>query len=46
MPLETSLWLLPRLPRAGLYVIPRCGHWTQIEHRETFHDLVRRHLAG
>jgi len=46
VPLETSLWLLPRLSRASLHVIPRCGHWTQIEHRETFHRLVRQHLEG
>lgn len=46
VPLDTSLWLLPRLPRATLHVIPRCGHWTQIERRETFHALVRRHLEG
>ncbi len=46
VPLETSLWLLPRLPRAQLHVVPRCGHWTQIEHRDTFHRLVRAHLEG
>ncbi len=46
VPLETGLWLLRRLPRAALHVIPRCGHWPQMEHPETFHRLVRSHLEG
>ncbi len=46
VPLDTSLWLLPRLPRATLHVVPRCGHWIQIEHRTRFHRLVRDHLTG
>lgn len=40
VPLETSLTLLRRLPRAQLHVFGRCSHWIQIEHRDAFNEQV------
>lgn len=46
VPLETSLWLLQRLPRAQLHVFSRCGHWVQMEKREQFLWLLRSFMNG
>lgn len=46
VPLETSLWLLPRLPRVQLHVFGQCSHWVQIEKRESFNALIRAFLSG
>lgn len=46
VPLETSLWLLPRLPRVQLHVFGQCSHWVQIEKREGFNALVSSFLHG
>lgn len=44
VPVDTSYYLLNRLPNAELHVIGRCSHWTQIEHSQRFHQLVRAFL--
>lgn len=46
VPLETSLWLLPRLPRVQLHVFGQCSHWVQIEKREGCNALVSSFLHG
>lgn len=46
IPLEASRYFATHLPNANLYVIGRCGHWTQIEHREKFEYLLTAFLAG
>ncbi|WP_322513293.1 alpha/beta hydrolase [Chloroflexus sp.] len=45
VPVDTSYYLLNRLPNAELHVIGRCSHWTQIEHSQRFHQLVRSFLS-
>ncbi len=40
IPLTNSYRLLELIPDAQLHVFGRCGHWTQIEHAETFNRLV------
>lgn len=39
-PLEDSVYFLRELPNAELFVFPRCGHWTQLEYPEKFHNLL------
>jgi 2-hydroxymuconate-semialdehyde hydrolase len=46
IPLEASIYFADNLPNANLFVIGRCGHWTQIEHAETFETLLDRFIAG
>lgn len=45
IPLQNSLDLLQRIPRAQLHVFGRCGHWVQIEHAEAFNRIVDGFLA-
>jgi 2-hydroxymuconate-semialdehyde hydrolase len=45
VPLDTSYYLLERLPNVELHVIGRCSHWTQIEHSHRFHQLVSAFFA-
>ena len=46
IPLETSLYLLQRLPRVQLHVFGQCSHWTQIEYRDAFNRLIADFIAG
>lgn len=46
IPIEASIYFADNLPNANLYVIAHCGHWTQIEHRQTFETLLTRFVAG
>ena len=46
IPLETSLKLLNMISNAQLHVFGHCGHWTQLEPRDSFNRLVREFLAG
>ncbi len=46
VPLESSIRMLHLLPRSELHVFSRCGHWTQIEQRERFNDLVTAFLKS
>ncbi len=45
IPLETSLYLLERLPQVQMHVFGRCRHWIMIEHREAFNDVVANFLG-
>lgn len=45
VPLDTSLYLLRRIPNSELHVFGRCGHWTQVEQRDRFHSLVWEFLG-
>ncbi|GAA2646266.1 alpha/beta hydrolase [Streptomyces vastus] len=46
VPPEGSEWFVRRVPNSRLYLIPHCGHWTQIEQAETFNNVARAFLAG
>ncbi|XRQ10576.1 alpha/beta fold hydrolase [Actinomadura welshii] len=46
IPVEASRYFADNLPNANLYVIARCGHWTQIEHPETFEKLLAGLIDG
>jgi 2-hydroxymuconate-semialdehyde hydrolase len=41
VPLECGYYLAEHLPQADLYVINKCGHWTQIEQAARFQAIVR-----
>ncbi|MEU5879820.1 alpha/beta hydrolase [Spirillospora sp. NPDC047279] len=41
VPLECSHYLAEHLPRADLYVMNECGHWTQIEQAARFQAILR-----
>ncbi len=45
VPLETSLYLLPRLPNVQMHVFGRCSHWTMIEYKEAFNQLLSDFFA-
>ncbi|GAB2850552.1 alpha/beta hydrolase [Actinocorallia aurea] len=45
VPLECSYYLAEHLPQADLYVIDKCGHWTQIEQAARFQGILRDFLA-
>ncbi len=40
VPLDMSLFLLNRIPKAQLHVFPQCGHWCQWEKADQFNALV------
>lgn len=40
IPLESSYLLHSLIERSQLHVFGQCGHWTQIEHAQTFNRLV------
>lgn len=46
IPLEASLYFADHLPNADLFVLGRCGHWTQIEQRRAFETLLTRFVEG
>lgn len=46
VPVEGSYYLLRHLPNAQLHVYPKCGHWAQIERRDSFHRLVLNFISG
>jgi len=45
VPLSASLRMFELLPNADLHVFGHCGHWTMIERRDDFNDLVMRFLS-
>ncbi len=45
VPLASSLRLFELIGDSELHVFGRCGHWTQIEHRDRFNTLVADFLA-
>ena len=46
VPVGSSYYLLQHLHDAQLHVYPKCGHWVQIEHQDSFHRLVLDFLSG
>lgn len=46
VPIECSYYLAEHLPQADLYVMNKCGHWTQIEQAARFQEIVRIFVAG
>jgi 2-hydroxymuconate-semialdehyde hydrolase len=46
VPLECSYYLAEHLPQADLYVIDKCGHWTQIEQAGRFQSIVRTFVGN
>jgi 2-hydroxymuconate-semialdehyde hydrolase len=45
VPLFNANDLATAIPRADLLVLSNCGHWVQIERKDTFNDTVRSMLA-
>lgn len=41
IPLETSLTLNQLIEKSQLHIFGRCGHWTQIEHKDAFACLLK-----
>ncbi len=41
VPIECSYYLAENLPQADLYVMNKCGHWTQIEQAARFQGILR-----
>lgn len=46
VPVQSSTWLAQTLPDASLHIIPKTGHWTQIEAHDTFIFLLESLIAG
>jgi 2-hydroxymuconate-semialdehyde hydrolase len=46
IPLETSLYLLWRLPNVQMHVFGQCRHWIMIEHAAAFNQLLEDFLKG
>jgi 2-hydroxymuconate-semialdehyde hydrolase len=46
VPVESSTYLARTMPNATLHIIPKCGHWTQIEAHDTFVFLLESLIAG
>ncbi|MGO4498896.1 alpha/beta fold hydrolase [Paenibacillus sp. 2RAB27] len=38
---ESSYYFLSHLPNAQMHVYAKCGHWTQIENRDSFNHLIQ-----
>ena len=46
IPLETSQYLLERLPNVQMHVFGQARHWTMIEYAAAFNELVDDFLSG
>lgn len=46
IPFEVSLRLAALIPNSQLHVYNRCGHWTQLERKDSFNALAAAFLAG
>ncbi|UCE30033.1 MAG: alpha/beta fold hydrolase [Burkholderiales bacterium] len=46
MPIDGVFVLLKQIPKARLYVLPRCGHWAQWEHADEFNRVSTGFLAA
>lgn len=46
VPLEASYYLHRNIPDSDLYVMAKCGHWSQFEQAERFSAVIADFLAG
>ncbi|MER5755327.1 alpha/beta hydrolase [Streptomyces sp. NPDC002088] len=46
VPVECSHYLAQHIPNARLHIVPKCGHWSQIEYPEMFAHLVSGFVRG
>lgn len=46
VPLETSLYLLEHLPQVQLHIFGQCSHWTMIEYKDAFNELLLDFFDG
>ncbi len=46
VPLETSLYLLERLPNVQMHVFGQCRHWIMIEYAAAFNRLIEDFFKG
>lgn len=46
VPVQSSTYLAATMPDATLHIIPKSGHWTQIEAHDTFVFLLESLIAG
>jgi 2-hydroxymuconate-semialdehyde hydrolase len=46
VPLEASYYLHRNIPDSDLYVMARCGHWSQFEQAERFGKVIADFLTG
>ena len=46
VPVQSSTYLAKTMPDATLHIIPKSGHWTQIEAHDTFVFLLESLIAG
>ena len=46
VPLETSLYMLEHLPNVQLHVFGQCSHWTMVEYKNAFNELLEDFFAG
>ncbi|KKK39132.1 hydrolase [Mesobacillus campisalis] len=43
---ESSYYYVEHIPNAQLHVFGKCGHWTQIEKKDSFNELIQNYFAG
>lgn len=43
---ESSYYLLSHLPNSQLHVFSKCGHWTQIEFKDQFNNLIQEFFTN
>lgn len=46
VPIDSSYYLAEHLPNADLYVMSKCGHWTQVEQAARFQTILRHFVDG
>lgn len=44
IPYQVSIRIFEKLPNAELHIFGDCGHWTQIEKKDEFNELVKNFL--
>jgi 2-hydroxymuconate-semialdehyde hydrolase len=40
VPVDTSYYLAQHLPQVKMMIYGQCSHWTQVEYRDSFHNLL------
>jgi 2-hydroxymuconate-semialdehyde hydrolase len=46
VPPEASTYIAKHLPNADLYILAKCGHWSQVEQAERFKTIIGDFAAG